>query len=1116
LSAAPLPHRSPTDRLDDGPVSGAALSRTAPAPLSFAQLRMWFFGQLEPESSLYNSSRVYRLHGALDASVLERSFAEVVRRHEILRTRFRATRGGVIQEVAVAEPFHLRVVDLTALPLDEREAESQRRVVAESRQPFDLATGPLFRVLLLRLTPVEHQLMVVIHHIATDAWSARLLLRELITLYRAYLAGEPSSLADPPIQYRDYSWWQHEQARGEAFGRDLAFWKGRLKDMPPVLELPTLRARPETDDVQVQRLSFEISADSTAALAALGRQERATLFMTLLAAFKVVLWRYTGQTDLVVGVPVAGRTRVELEDALGCFTNTLVLRTDLAGEPSFREVLRRVRAVTVGGYAHQEFPFERLVEELRPERSIHHHPLFQVMFNFRDFPGWTSDDAGLGIEEVEVPRNHALVDLALRIVRRDSRLSAQVVCHPRFFDAAAAERLVQHYRLVLQSVISNPEQNVSSLSLLTPAERQQQLVEWNATARDYPAGRGVHQLVEAQVARTPNAPAVVCGDVELTYAGLNGRANQVAAALRSLGVGPGAYVPLLMPGGIEVAIGMLAVMKAGAAFVPLDLDWPVERIRAALSQLPTGVALVSSDLPFRATLLDRPVLVVDFSADGDVAARHFEPTAEVATPAEAPIYAIFTSGSTGVPKAAVVPHRGITNRLLWMNDFFGPATAAAVLQTTRHVYDSAVWQLFWPLINGGKTVLPGPGADGSAEALARLIERQQVTITDFVPSVFNVLVPEVVAAAPLRHQLRSLRAIIVGGEEITPATTYQFMATFPDVRVINLYGPTEASIGCICYEVTGTEGDSIPIGRPIANVQVLVLDQNRNPVPVGVAGELYLGGTCVGLGYLSDAEKTGASFLHVECPELRGGKLYRTGDRVRYRPDGNLEFLGRMDRQVKLRGLRIELGEIESALNRHPSVRESLAMVREDSPGDKRLVGYVVPDDDNVPSVSELRDFLRRTLPTYMTPAHFVLLSEVPRSPGGKVYRGALPRPDYTSPAIDEIVVEPRTTTEVAIARIWAEVLQLDRVGVHANFFDLGGHSLMATRLISRVRAELQVELPLRTLFEAPTVAGLASEITRRDEQAQADQALLLQELEGLSEDDAQRLLLGELREGGN
>ncbi|MFL5532477.1 MAG: non-ribosomal peptide synthetase, partial [Gemmatimonadales bacterium] len=656
-------------------------------------------------------------------------------------------------------------------------------------------------------------------------------------------------------------------------------------------------------------------------------------------------------------------------------------------------------------------------------------------------------------------------------------------------------RLAANYQTLVVAVARDPGQTLSTLTILTERERRQQLVEWNATAREYPLECAVHQLVEAQVLCTPNAAAVVCGDAVLTYAELNQRANQVAAALRARGVGPGAYVPLLMPGGIEVVIGMLAVMKAGATFVPLDLDWPLERIQSALSQLPSGVALVTPRLPFAAALLDRPVLVVNpTAAAGDMGAPDLQPAFETAASADAPIYAIFTSGSTGVPKAAVVPHRGITNRLLWMNEFFGPATAAAVLQTTRHVYDSAVWQLFWPLINGGKTVLPGPGAEGSAETLAHLIERHQVTITDFVPSVFNALVPQMVAAAPLRQQLRSLRAIVVGGEEITPATTYQFMAAFPGVRVINLYGPTEASIGCICYEVTGSEGDAIPIGRPIANVRVLVLDPDQNPVPVGVAGELYLGGACVGLGYLNDPEKTRASFVNPGVAEAGRGRLYRTGDRVRYRPDGHLEFLGRLDRQVKLRGLRIELGEIETALDRHPAVHESVVLLREDTPGDKRLVGYLVPAGP-VPSSNELRGFLSRTLPEYMVPTIFVPLAELPRSSGGKVYRGALPRPDYTGPSLADVGEEPRTPTEATIAGIWSEVLKLERVGIHHNFFELGGHSLLATQVVARIRTALGVALPLRALFESPTVAALTEqvEIAHR----------LLEEVRALSPDEA-------------
>ncbi|MFL5513657.1 MAG: non-ribosomal peptide synthetase, partial [Gemmatimonadales bacterium] len=721
------------------------------------------------------------------------------------------------------------------------------------------------------------------------------------------------------------------------------------------------------------------------------------------------------------------------------------------------------------------------------------NPLVQVMFAFQNVPRSERRLSGLSLRQIRPGKGLAKFDLGLAFRQDAGRLRAVLKYNTDLFDADMIARLAAHYQTLVEAVAAQPEQPLSALPVLTEVERRQVLVEWNATEREWGERRGVHQLFEAQAARTPDAAAALCGERELSYGELNARANQLARALRARGVGPGAYVPLLMPGGIEVVIGMLAVMKVGAAFVPLDLDWPVERIRSALRELPPGPALAGPRLPFGEALLERPVLRVDPLVAGPEAG---DGTAnlDLAAEAEAPIYAIYTSGSTGLPKAAVVPHRGITNRLLWMNEFFGPATAAAVLQTTRHVYDSAVWQLLWPLINGGKTVMPGPEAEVSAETLAQLIERHEVTITDFVPSVFNALVPQMVAAAPLRQQLRSLRAIVVGGEEITPATTYQFMAAFPGVRVINLYGPTEASIGCICYEVTGSEGDAIPIGRPIANVRVLVLDPDRNPVPVGVAGELYLGGACVGLGYLNDPEKTRASFVNPGVAEAGRGRLYRTGDRVRYRPDGHLEFLGRLDRQVKLRGLRIELGEIETALDRHPAVHESVVLLREDTPGDKRLVGYLVPAGP-VPSSNELRGFLSRTVPEYMVPTIFVPLAELPRSPGGKVYRGALPRPDYTGPSLADVGEEPRTPTEAAIAGIWSEVLKLERVGIHHNFFELGGHSLLATQVVARIRTALGVAVPLRALFEAPTVAGLTEqvEIAHR----------LLEEVRALSPDEA-------------
>ena len=1051
----------------------------ASAPLSFAQQRLWFLDQLDPGSSLYSMPRQIRAQGPLDASALERALNALVARHEALRTSFPTVAGQPVQRIAPAEPLRIPVVELSHLPESEREAEAQRLADGEARRPFDLALGPLFRAQLLRLAPEDHLLLLTLHHIVSDGWSMGVLFNELGVLYEAFTAGTAPPLAELPIQYADYAAWQRDWLQGQVLDAHLSYWRHQFRgDLAP-LPLPSAPPSPVGPATnEGAQLSFSLSAEVTQRLERLSRQEGATLFMTLLAAFKALLWRYTGSDDVVVASPVAGRTRPELEGLIGFFVNLLAFRTNVSGDPSFRELLGRVREVTLSGLAHQDLPFERLVEELQPERTVGRNPLMQVVFAFQNFPRSERRLAGVSLRQERPEKGLAKFDLGLGMKEDAGELRGTIKYNTDLFDAGTITRLAGHYQTLVEAAAANPDQALSALPILTDAERHQLLVDWRGAARpgwDRPA---VHQLVEAQAARTPEAVAVVCGEERLSYAELNGRANQLARAMQAQGVGPGSYVPLLLPGGPDVVLAMLAVMKAGAAFVPLDLEWPLERLRGALRELPGGVALVAQRLPFEAALLERPVLVVD--ATGATAAGERADDLGLVVEGEAPLYAIFTSGSTGIPKAAVVPHRGISNRLHWMTEFFGPATAAAVLQTTRHVYDSAVWQLLWPLSTGGRTVLPGPGAEVSAEALARLIERHGVTITDFVPSVFNVLVPQVVAAAPLRAQLRSLRAVVVGGEEITPATTYQFMAAFPGVRVINLYGPTEASIGCICYEVQGTEGESIPIGRPIANVRALVLDPAGTPVPVGVAGELYLGGSCVGVGYLNDAEKTRASFVASALAE-EGRRLYRTGDRVRYRADGQLEFLGRLDRQVKLRGLRIELGEIETALNRHPGVHASVVLLREDTPGDKRLVAYVVPGgtapDLGALGLSELRSYLSRTLPEYMLPTVFVPLAELPRSPSGKVYRGALPRPDYQTAEQSEVGAEPRTTTELAVARIWAEVLRRDRVGIQQNFFDLGGHSLLATQVVARLRVAFGVELPLRSFFETPTVAGVAGHI---------------------------------------
>jgi amino acid adenylation domain-containing protein len=1040
------------------------------APLSFAQQRLWFLDQLEPGSPLYTMPRQIRAQGALDVSALEAALSGLIARHESLRTRFMEVDGQPIQLISPPAPIQVPVVDIQHIPEPLREQDVQRLAAEEARRAFDLTKGSLFRVKLLRLGAEDHVLLLTLHHIISDGWSMGVLFKELGILYEASLTGTTAELPELPIQYADYAAWQRDWLQGPVLQAELAYWRQQFKTELAPLQLPSARTSLAPPTHEGAHFSFTLSAELTEQLKQLSRQEGATLFMTLLAAFKALLFRYTGQEDVVVASPVAGRNRLEVEGLIGFFVNLLALRTDVSGDLSFRELLARVADVTLGALTHQDLPFERLVEELQPERSLGRNPLVQVMFALQNTPRAERRLSGLVLHQLRSDKGLAKFDLALGFREEGGTLVGVLRYNTELFDRAIVARLAEHYQTLVTAAAADPGQRLSALPILAEGERRQLLVDWNSTARDWGVPRAVHSLFEQQAARAPEAPAVLWGNAELSYRELNARANQVAQALQDQGVGPGAYVPLLMLGGPEVVIGMLGALKAGAAFVPLDPDWPVERLRAALSELSSPLVLVGPRLPFSEAMLQLPVLVVDPDAIGVPG-----PNPELPIDLESPIYAIYTSGSTGIPKAAVVPHRGITNRFLWMNDFFGAETSRTVLQTTRHVYDSAVWQLLWPLINGGKTVIPDPGSQANAEYLAELIERQQVTITDFVPSVFNALVPQLLDSPALRDKLKSLRAIIVGGEEITPATTYQFISAFPGVRVINLYGPTEASIGCICHEVTGEEGGEIPIGRPIKNVRVLVLDGYQNPVPVGVAGELYLGGSCVGLGYLNDAEKTRASFVDNPLPEMANGKLYRTGDRVRYRPDGNLEFLGRLDRQVKLRGLRIELGEIETALGRHPAVHECLVILREDTPGDKRLVGYFVPAGP-VPSVSELRAFLSRTLPEYMLPATFMALPELPRGPSGKVYRRALPRPDYSGLG-DDAFVEPRTDIETVIAGIWGQVLRLERIGVHTNFFELGGHSLLATQLVARIRTAFGIDLPLRALFEAPTVAGLAERI---------------------------------------
>ncbi|HSK77319.1 MAG TPA: amino acid adenylation domain-containing protein, partial [Thermoanaerobaculia bacterium] len=1038
------------EALRGGQAGRPPIERRPPAeggsPLSFAQERLWFLDRLEPGSAAYNMPAALSLTGPLDLPALAASLAEIVRRHEVLRTTFAEVSGSPVPEVAPPGPLPLPLVDFSGLPGGRRaeaDLEAARLVREEVGLPFDLARGPLLRLRALRLGDGEHLVLFTVHHIAADGWSLALFAREVAALYPAFLCGAASPLPELPLQYADFAAWQRRWLAGEALEGDLAWWRQRLAGAPDVLDLPADRPRPAAPSGRGGSRAFVLPGALAAELGAVARQQGSTLFMVLLAAFQAWLHRLTGEEDLCIGAPAAGRTQVETEALIGLFTNTLVLRGNPAGALPWRELLARARETVLAAHAHQDLPFERLVEELRPERALGRSPLFQVLLVLQNTPGGPVSIPGLGLEVLALPAGGAKLDLSLTWRELPEGLSGQIEYAADLFDGVTAARWQAQLATLLAGLGGRLDAPVSALPLLSEGERHQLLVEWSDTgAEDDRAGLCLHELIVAQGERTPDAVAVVSESGDLTYGELLEQSGRQAARLAAAGVGPGSFVPLVLGSSPELVAGMLAVMRAGAAFVPLDPEWPEARRREILDELAglSGFSGLSAGL---------------------AGARAAGP--------EAPIYAIYTSGSTGRPKGVVVPHRGIVNRFLWMDRRFGPA-AECVLQTTRPIYDSAVWQIFWPLTRGGKTVLTPSRWGLDPASLAGAIERHGVTMADFVPSVFNLLMERVAEGAEPRERLASLRAVVVGGEEMDLGAARTFRRLYPEVLAVNLYGPTEASIGCICHPVGEERRERVPIGRPIDNVAALVLDAAGSPVPAGAPGELFLAGRCVGIGYLEDPEKTARAFLPNPLGPIRieGGheRMYRTGDRVRWLPDGSLEFLGRLDRQVKIRGLRIELGEIEAALASLPGVREAAVVAR-----DLRLVAYVAGDA----TAGELRRSLRERLPESLVPAAFVTLAALPLTPGGKVDRKALPEPERQGD--EESYLAPRTPVEEVVAGLWAGLLGLARVGAADHFFDLGGHSLLATQVMSRLRSAFGVEMPLRDLFEAPRLADLAARV---------------------------------------
>ncbi len=1050
-------------RRTDAPVAPPVVpvDRDGPLPLSFAQERLWFLDRLQPGSASYNISSALRLGGALDAAALERALGEVVRRHEALRTTFAQTGDVPVQAIAPFAGFVLPVEDLSDLDGADAGAAVQRRASDEAARPFDLAAGPLFRAVLLRIGQDDHVLLVSMHHAVSDGWSMNVLVREISALYTAYRDGGESPLPELPVQYADYAVWQRAQLSGDALDRELAYWRERLAGAPELLDLPTDHPRPMVQGHHGATVPVAFPAELLERLRTLGQREGATLYMVLLGAFQLLLAKYASSDDVVVGSPIAGRTRGETEGLIGFFANTLVMRTNLGGDPEFREVLHRVREAALGAYEHQEMPFEKLVAELQPERSLAHSPLVQVTFSLENAEDAPATLTGLDVRSVDTALETAKFDLSLGLVASGRELRGALAYSTELFERATIERMLAHLQRVLEQVAEDARVRPSAIDVRMEDERRL-LDAWNAAPADV-AFVPVHARFAAQAARTPDAVAVGAAGETLTYAELDRRSNQLAGWLRARGVGPESRVAVCLERSADLVVALLGVLKAGGAYVPLDPSYPAERLAWMLAD--ADAPLVLTESPLRDGLpshAGETVSLDDYAAE--IAAESGEaPDGEM--DAENLAYVIYTSGSTGRPKGVAVAHCALDNHMQWMQRRFPLGADDRVLQKTPFSFDASVWEFYAPLLAGATLVVAGPDAHRDPAELARAVQDGGITVLQLVPSLLRALLDSGDLASP-----NPLVRLFCGGEALPAELAARAREAF-GVEVVNLYGPTEACIDATSHVHAADEaGATVPIGRPVDNVRAWILDRAGAHAPLAAPGELYLGGAQLARGYLGRPALTAERFVPDAFSGEPGARLYRTGDRARWRADGTLEYRGRLDEQVKVRGVRIEPAEIEAVLRTHPAVAACAVAAREDVPGQPRLAAYVVGEVDG----DELRAHLRRSLPDSMVPTAWMRLDALPLAPSGKLDRRALPAPESASA---ETYVAPRTPAEEMLAGIWGEVLRTDRIGIHDGFFALGGHSLLATRVVSRIREGFGVELPLRAVFEHPTLAGLAERV---------------------------------------
>jgi len=1042
-----------------------AVRRDGPLPLSFAQERLWLLDKMIPGNAFYNLPVCWRLKGCLDKDVLAKSIFALVDRHETLRTVFRDKGGVPEQVIRPSVEIHIEEDDFAAQPSDNdgKNLRLQSLGDEECSKPFNLSDGPLLRVRLIRLEQNVHVLYITMHHIVSDGASLHILVRELSEIYNTLIKGADPVLPELPIQYCDYSHWQRNKLSGERLEASLEYWRNKLADLK-TLQLPLDKTRPPSPKFHGARESVLLSKKLSSELEILGRRERTTLFTTALTAFFILLHRYSCQDDITVGSPTANRNRHEVEDLIGFFVNMTPLRCDLSKNPTFTELLAQVRETALDALKHQDMPFEKLVEELQPQRDITRNPLFQVVFALQNetLPPLTFE--GLETELISPRVRTARFDLECHIWKTPNGLKISFIYDTALFRAAAIRRMLTHFQTLLESISLNPESKISDLPLMDAVERNKLLTDWNSTASEYPRDKTIHELFEKQAEKYPDKTAAACGNRDISYAELNRRANKLARRLKRLGVGPDIKVGICIERSYEMIAGILGILKAGGAYLPLDPEYPADRLSFMLEDAAADILLTQKQFLRQLPKFSGSVICLDDWND-------IEKEDDANLPSEATpnnlAYVIYTSGSTGLPKGACIEHQSVV-RLVKNTNYVSLGPDEVFLQFAPISFDASTFELWGSLLNGAKLVV-FPAGKHSLEELGREIKHRGITTLWLTAALFHKMVDFHI------QSLNGVKQLLAGGETLSRPRVKRAIKELPETRLINGYGPTENTTFTTCCQLTDSHciESTVPIGTPISNTQVYILDRQLNPTPIGVRGELYIGGDGLARGYLNSPALTAERFIPNPLALKPGARLYKTGDMVRWLEEGTIEFFGRFDHQVKIRGFRIELGEIEAALRRNATVKDVVVVCREDSSNEKRLIAYITTKPGQKTSARELRNFSKDKLPHYMVPSAFVCLDAFPLTHNGKVDRKALPVPEEES-ASEEAFVPPQSKTEEQLANVWKEVLNLNKIGMNDNFFDLGGHSLLVAQLHGRLSEELGRETPIIKLFEFPTIRDQA------------------------------------------